>query len=478
MKKHICIILLAALLLLCACQPTPENPIVVGKDQDIMIGKAEEEAVYVSLTPDPGEQRVDWADRLGAPEHYTATLTSANGHLHVEVDANVYLPDTELPIVRVEQQRFTDEDARRFATALLGENPQCIDPYQYNNRTKAMYEEDIRRRMDALDNWEDYGSIVYDQYETKAEFQAALKKLMEEAEHAPDTLDTFAPTYEWRTMYEGKEDGLSETQDQIMELLTLNADGTRTGLNIIRSTSGSSLRYTRNCEEPVSYPFDCSQYPNELKTTEVQAIAIAEETLTKMGLTHLRFALIKSIRNYTGDVARKNNPYRPYWAIVFTPEVNGAQMTYAFQRMTEVSEYNRMWQNECCFVMVDDDGIAALSYNSPCSVSETSVSAASLMPFEKIREIFEKMVLIVDNDADLEGIDVRYRITNVRLGLVSIPEQNGDGGLLVPAWDFIGIWEYDDHVPDEQRELGRTTDETWSYLTINAVDGSIIKRQP
>jgi hypothetical protein len=100
------------------------------------------------------------------------------------------------------------------------------------------------------------------------------------------------------------------------------------------------------------------------------------------------------------------------------------------------------------------------------------------MPFEKIREIFEKMVLIVDNDADLEGIDVRYRITNVRLGLVSIPEQNGDGGLLVPAWDFIGIWEYDDHVPDEQRELGRTTDETWSYLTVNAVDGSIIKRQP
>ena len=47
--------------------------------------------------------------------------------------------------------------------------------------------------------------------------------------------------------------------------------------------------------------------------------------------------------------------------------------------------------------MVDDDGIAALSYNSPCSVSETSVSAASLMPFEKIREIFEKMVLIVES---------------------------------------------------------------------------------
>ena len=450
---------------------------MIGKDQDIMIGKAEEEAVYVSGTPDPGKQDIDWYERLGAPAQYTTTLTSANGHLHVEIDADVCLPETELPIARVAPYRFTDEDARRFVTALLGENPQCIDPYSDNNRTKAMYEEDIKKRMDALDNWEDYGSIVYDQYETKAEFQAALKKLMEEAEQAPDTLDTFAPTYAWKTLYVGKEDGLLETQDQMMNLLTLNADGTRTELTIIRETDGSSVRYTRNCEEPVSYPFDCSQYPNELQTTEEQACTIAEETLQKMGLSHLKAAFVKSIRNYTGDVARKNNYYRPYWAIVFTPEVNGAQMTYTFQRMTEVSEYNCMWQNECCFVMVDDNGVAALSYQSPCSVTETKVSAASLMPFEKIREIFEKMVLIVDNDADLEGIDVRYRITNVRLGLVSIPEQNGSGGLLVPAWDFIGVWEYDDHVPAEQRELGRTTDETWSYLTINAVDGSIIKRQ-
>ena len=34
MKKHIFIILLAALMLLCACQPTPESPIVVGKDNE------------------------------------------------------------------------------------------------------------------------------------------------------------------------------------------------------------------------------------------------------------------------------------------------------------------------------------------------------------------------------------------------------------------------------------------------------------
>ena len=35
--------LLASLLLLCACQPTPESSIIVGKDQQQMIEKAQED---------------------------------------------------------------------------------------------------------------------------------------------------------------------------------------------------------------------------------------------------------------------------------------------------------------------------------------------------------------------------------------------------------------------------------------------------
>ncbi len=95
--------------------------------------------------------------------------------------------------------------------------------------------------------------------------------------------------------------------------------------------------------------------------------------------------------------------------------------------------------------------------------------AATLLPFEKIKEIFEKMVLIVDNNADPGGYKMRYRITSIRLGLVSIPEQYGEGGLLVPAWDFMGV--------RESADIAKyTTDETYSFLTINAIDGSIIVR--
>jgi hypothetical protein len=141
MKKRIVIIIIAALFLLCACQPTPETEFVVNKaDQQQMIEKAQEDSPYAS--PKTDQQTVDWYARLDAPERYTTSLMSAGGHLTVEVDAPVILPDVELPIVRIAPYMFTDEDAQRFVTALLGDDPQCITSKD-NWRTRAMWDKEI-----------------------------------------------------------------------------------------------------------------------------------------------------------------------------------------------------------------------------------------------------------------------------------------------------------------------------------------------
>ena len=84
------------------------------------------------------------------------------------------------------------------------------------------------------------------------------------------------------------------------------------------------------------------------------------------------------------------------------------------------------------------------------------------------------MVLIVNNNADIYSQDQRYHITEVRLSLVSLPEQNGEGCLLVPCWDFLGDSPL---IYQELANMGLTSDGSWCYLTINAVDGSIIQRQ-
>jgi hypothetical protein len=172
----------------------------------------------------------------------------------------------------------------------------------------------------------------------------------------------------------------------------------------------------------------------------------------------------------------EGNPYGVYWAFVFTPEVNGAPMGFTDQMAVEPSEYNREWRYEQCRVLVDEAGMALLEYDAPCTVEKVEVEAATLLPFSKIREIFEKMVLIVNNNADINNSDQRYTVTEIRLSLVSLPEQHGDGGLLVPCWDFLGYPPETVGYPSLWRTLGLQPHETYCHLTINAIDGSIIQR--
>ena len=95
-----------------------------------------------------------------------------------------------------------------------------------------------------------------------------------------------------------------------------------------------------------------------------------------------------------------------------------------------------------------------------------------LLPFSSIQAIFEKMIVIVDNEYDTseEEWTCEYFIDHVTLGLMRLTERNvGSQDLLVPVWDFFG------HSVDSYG-IQRGTSGYISLLTINAIDGSIIDR--
>ena len=468
------ILLLAAFLLLCACVPTPEEPVVIGKDQSAMVEKAQEKPAYAQT-----EGTFDWLERLGAPARYTATLTSIGGRLKVEADAKVIVPDGELPIVFVTPRSFSDEDAERFMKALLGDDPKCLRP-EDENRTKAMYERQILEWSYALDHWEEYGASVWDMYDTKEEFREALQGLMEKAADAPETLETFAPVLAWEPILWQTDAGQRAYGDESMHFLTLNADGTKSSLSITNGAdvARSGVHYWRDSEGLADQleDVDGGQWQNELQISEEEARAAAEATLSQMGLGHLVCAFGKFIRCYRMNTVREDAPYQSGWMLVYTPAVNGTALTYTLRTGVDNNDYNRRWQYERCYLLVDEKGVALLHYYDACTLDSVMVKACTLLPFEKIVEIFEKMVLIVDNDADLYDVDRTYRITSVRLGMTSIPAENGNGGFLVPCWDFMGDEYAAEEFPETWKRTGMTQDGSFSYLTINAIDGSIIQR--
>ena len=77
------------------------------------------------------------------------------------------------------------------------------------------------------------------------------------------------------------------------------------------------------------------------------------------------------------------------------------------------------------------------------------------------------------NDGTRDKTYYTYHITTVQLGLVNIAEENAETGLLVPAWTFLGY----EHIesPYENDDFG--TNGLQPFLTINAIDGSLIDRE-
>ncbi len=190
-----------------ACQKTPESPIVVGNNTEQMIKNAQRETDNTQ-TNRPEANAVDLYTRLGAPEVYSGELVSKGGRLHVFADAKVFLPENEMPIVRVKPTEFTKEQAQNYALVLMGSDANYVQ-YDYDNLTRGAYERKMEHLRYGLSDWESIGSVLFDlQYNTREEATAALAELTAKAASAPAAYPSYTPDFEWeyrQSWVDGKE---------------------------------------------------------------------------------------------------------------------------------------------------------------------------------------------------------------------------------------------------------------------------------
>ena len=72
-------------------------------------------------------------------------------------------------------------------------------------------------------------------------------------------------------------------------------------------------------------------------------------------------------------------------------------------------------------LIVDDSGIVGVSWNAPYNLMDTITDNTTMLPFSRIRDVFEKMI-IISNSYYTEGLGADMNITEVRLGLMRIFE--------------------------------------------------------
>lgn len=472
MKRRLFVILALFIVLsiFFGCQKTPENPFVSGKNLDTMLDKAIAETEQKKAS----DNSVDLYARLDAPQTYATDITSKMGGLTVHVDANVVLPTCELPIVRVKKNEFAVEQVKTFSNALFGSDAKYIESNGADVRTKEYCQRMIEELRWAIDNYDAVGNLgKYDFYGSKEAAEQGIADLMQEAATAPETLPSYMPDYSWEMATVSTGDGTIETTDTYMMLTAMPNNRTYSLMSVSNSMEwGNSVDmwYERDTLlRPNST--DAADVSGVLTITQDQAYRIAMDTLEKMQIDGL-VCSGKSSQLYDSGT-------RGAFEFMFTRQFGGVVETYTNADASSEMEYSKPWEYEKLRIFVDDEGVLYVRYSGPCKIVETVADTTTLMPFSDIRDVFEKMVVIVDNIVDTntgnESTTEEYFITEVRLGLMCIREQNKDTGLLIPVWDFMGYKRINGSYGGRYSYASEINGYK-SLLTINAVDGSIVVR--
>ncbi len=180
--------------------------------------------------------------------------------------------------------------------------------------------------------------------------------------------------------------------------------------------------------------------------------------------------------------------YGSSWEVVYTSVYNSIPVSYAraeYSSAASKSESDVLAGQECLVFSIDDRGIREINWTAPAKIETTLKHDVQLMDFSAVTKLAEEHFKQKSDWIDpIFGIVSReIYITEIRLGYLNIVQKGTENQVLVPVWDFYGysVDTYSEQQPggyplDENnqhvnQELGAN-----SFLTLNAIDGSVINR--
>ncbi len=451
----ICLALALAVTTLAGCQKTPDNPIVIGKDHEQMMNQAQS-----------GQQTDDLiAEQVGAVERYIldSPLKIAAGNLEVYVDAAVAVPNTsKMTTAKVSRHSFTVEECMRYIQVLF--NGQKTYSGQLAVAKPKLLERIEKAQMEL--------QIATEQEDEKMMllWQETLNKYQRELEsygegdglvETPVAFTVNADNYN-----EEKMSLVSDGSDGVYRSIWIkNHDAFRTyELRYNMSKEGYpeiSEIYSMEQESELHFGTEMIGDPNdlpELVKSEADAVADANQMLSDLGIYDFS---AKNVDIIFGEI---NGKVQKAYRISFTRTISGVSFNYNYTDLdSDVAVDDGkggkapVWGTEKVTFIVTDEGVVQFEMLNPLDVNEIVTEYTNMKNFESIMDIFKRMILIVHANVP-EGEVRTIEIKRIELGLMRILEPNTmDTGVIIPVWDFYS-------------QSGET------YLTINAIDGSIINR--
>ncbi len=449
---------LAAALLLPACQPTPDEAVVINKGDGKLVGiiagpTASQQTIASKETGNIEE--ADAGETVTYTEHWKETYTLP--YLTCEIDADVILPVVnEYPVFKVQQ--------RDFDTAALSKIVDYFTKDAIGVRDTSDTKEELENKLIMAKRGAYVGTdgdCHWEPYEGQAEDIAELEGLIAQAQ--PEAFDAIT------------KDAVSIPIEKTYALpndkrIYVNSDSKYIDI----------YSYKYGVLQPESWIVGGEGYPGEPAGTTINNIKINEEEAkktAKMLLSDLgikNFGIAKTekariIECFTYDILSEG------WQITFARNDGRSIPVYIDPSETggllysKSDEYISQWLAECLTVYVDENGIQSFHWEHPTQVVETMNGNVPIKGLDEIKEkirdclkysegaITQAYMEEYGEVAKQEITLNKVVLTNVLIAMKDEPKYH----MLVPAWVVYYEQEY---------SLGTFK----SVIAINAIDGSNI----
>ncbi len=469
MKKRIMrsMIAVCVLFLLAGCQPTPEEPVVVNKND----GKLEEK---MQATPAPTQV-------YEAPTHWSETVEGEK--LNIVIDTDVILPDVSAyPVVKLEQQPFTQEQVDDMVHYFAGD----AKLYLPHVETKADYDEEIV--------YAKRGQEIDGEFVVNDESKAWVEELEKRRDAAPDDSPVIYcdTTLAYRSNYETGEK-IIEDGKNFLSVVFQNEDGSEAHVSLSSYAKGESSRsyFSYALREGIGYIAE-SWYRTEMefemteeeagwdgvgalfeKVTmhEEDALAMAEKVIGDLGIKDM--VLVSAEKavaqempdkgGYILEYARQSGGIPLYW---FTGG--------SYAKDEEPPQYYPPFAEEHIEFQVNEDGIQSFFWSGCAQVAETVSDNVQLLPFEDVQQalkdqiFYKKSFMPTDEYYGLSNFEVDVTSAQLRMGYIGVKD-NENQAMMVPVWVFETTFGNDNAVLNKHQSH---SDDTY---VLNAIDGGVIE---
>lgn len=493
MRKNYKAILAAGLCIsiLTGCQETPQNTIVKQKGADNI--KEYESA----------EGKIK--DMVNAPKTYQNQASYENGVLIIDTDAEIVLPGTDtMNTYKVSAEEVDQEMIDKVTNAFL-DDAKFYHAYGYHDWTKEQYQEEITRlkQYKAEGNIDPYEYGTDENGELYFNIDDVIARDEADMENAPDEIvkEEVKPSFglEHSDMvkegeYQNQVDehefyGVAETDhgnyNYVITSSVVSAD-VEFSIEKIRDdlpdprefSAWTEGRYLMDCEVEDYKGMTEEELKGFMDISYGDAEKIAKEKVEKLGWDWEIYDWDYTVFKHGEDNVSKDNILDGGYLFHFTRVLDGIPVTFTDSYGGALEDMDSTlipWSYERCEVIVGDDGIQKVEIYNPYKIDEVQTENVQLMDFDSIIKIYEQMMEV--SNADIAEFEKQrtYHINKITLGYSRVydPTVDNHSGILVPVWDFFGGFdvEVEGHHEKNNGEHSRQ-----SFMTINAIDGTIIDR--